>query len=237
MMKNSGAPAGVLTAHGGSKDVKTPIFPVKTYTLRTLEKAAAVKLRRSAVGARRDIARRCALGVLAISLAVAIGTVPTSAQQRGNPFAGRPGGFGGQRGGFGPYGSDAGAMPHLMQVPQIMAPPDLAEHRHGRVGAVVQRGETPEVPEANSEDAGEAMFVGCAAGGFLGGFTAATTSFLVTSGAAAPTAAAAAAATTGVALPVLAGALVSATAIGCSIGVATAAVSVSAASLWHWLAR
>ena len=136
-----------------------------------------IKIPRTVVAASGNIALRRVVRVLVIALSVtAIGTVSVWAQQRGNPFAGRARGGAG----LGPYGSDAGAMPHLMQVPGMMvpgmmAPADLAEHRRHASGVVAQRGEAPEVPETSTEDPWEAMFVGCAAGGFLGGFTAATT--------------------------------------------------------------
>jgi hypothetical protein len=188
-----------------------------------------INVHRSAAETGSSIALRRGVRALAIALSIvaAIGTVPASAQQRGNPFAGR------RFGGAGPYGSDAGAMPHLMQVPQIMVPPGMAERRRGMAGVVVQpSGEPPGKPElleANQDNTWEAIFVGCTAGGFLGGFSAATTTSVVSSGAAAVP--------VGMALPVLAGTVASAAAIGCGVGVATAAVSVSAAALWHWLAR
>jgi hypothetical protein len=136
---------------------------------------------------------------------------PAAAQML-DPFAGgsaAPGMPGG------PYGSAAGANVHLLQT---MSGADLMV-----TGATAAAGEGGEPAEAPEVEAGESLweiFVGaCAGGAFLGGYSAAS--------AATPVAA------TGVAAPSAAALVGSAAAIGCGLGVATAAVTLGAVSGWR----
>lgn len=163
--------------------------------------------------------RKAALVALLVLTAV-----PAAAQAPGNPFAGRP------AGGLGPYGNDTGASLHLMQ-----AAPAL------RLGAPVAGGavasgtatEEPREPHRAETREGsplwEAMFVGCTAGAFLGGYTAWAT--------AAPVVGAELAAVGGPVGGYAMAAVGTASAIGCGLGAATATVSVAASSLWAWVFR
>ena len=148
-------------------------------------------------------------GLTAIVLGLMAG--PAAAQML-DPFAGgsaAPGMPGG------PYGSAAGANVHLLQT---MSGGDLMI-----TGATVAAGEAGEEAEAPELEAGESLwevFVGaCAGGAFLGGYSAAS--------AATPVAA------TGVAAPSAAAFVGSAAAIGCGLGVATAAVTLGSVNGWR----
>lgn len=163
-------------------------------------------------------------------ITICIGAVPAAAQQPGNPFAG------GTPGGPGPYGSEAGAAHHLMQLPQILAPSfgTAAVSRQFRrppgsstTVVATEGGEKPEAPEVPEAGRGfwEAMFVACSAGTFLGAFAALTTTTVVTAG------------TGAAAAPAFAAAVASASAVGCGLGVSTAVVSIGAGSLWQAMAR
>jgi hypothetical protein len=142
---------------------------------------------------------------------------PAAAQML-DPFAGgsaAPGMPGG------PYGSAAGANVHLLQT---MSGADLMVT--GATAAAVTEtaaGEAGGEAEAPEVEAGESLweiFVGaCAGGAFLGGYSAAS--------AATPVAA------TGVAAPSAAALVGSAAAIGCGLGVATAAVTLGTVSGWR----
>ena len=147
--------------------------------------------------------------LMAILLGLMAG--PAAAQML-DPFAGgsaAPGMPGG------PYGSAAGANVHLLQT---MSGGDLMI-----TGATVAAGEAGEEAEAPETEAGESLwevFVGaCAGGAFLGGYSAAS--------AATPVAA------TGVAAPSAAALVGSAAAIGCGLGVATAAVTLGTVNGWR----
>ncbi len=155
-----------------------------------------------------------------------LGGTPAIAQSRGNPFAGRP------AGGLGPYGNDTGAGVHLMQAMPAM--------RLGAPAAAVaasttatDASESREMPHRAELREGspvwEAMFVGCSAGAFLGGYTAWSTAAPVVGAELAVVGAPAAAA--------VAATLGTASLIGCGLGAATATVSVAAASLWSWAFR
>ncbi len=160
-------------------------------------------------------------------LMLAIAT-PVWAQQSGNPFQGRA------AGGRGPYGSDAGATTHIMQLPQLAQAAGAAAAGQPRAtaGVVVQEGERTE-PLHRPETAGtfwEILFASCAGGAFLGGATALSSMEVVTVGTAAV-------APAGLALPALAGATASAAGIGCALGASTAAISLGAAALWQRVFR
>ncbi|GEM_PF-6960052 len=149
---------------------------------------------------------------------------PALAQQVGNPFAGRA------AGGRGPYGSDAGAATHIMQLPQLAqaAVGAAAGQPRGSGVVAVQEGERTE--QVHTPESGgnfwEIVFASCAGGAFLGGVTALSTTEVVAVGTAAV-------APAGLALPVLAGAAASAAGIGCGLGASTAAISLGAAALWQ----
>jgi hypothetical protein len=119
----------------------------------------------------------------------------------------------------GPYGSAAGANVHLLQT---MSGAGLVV-TGTTVAAEAAGGEAGEAAEAPEVEAGESLweiFVGaCAGGAFLGGYSAAS--------AATPVAA------TGVAAPSAAALVGSAAAIGCGLGVATAAVTLATVNGWR----
>ncbi|MGE0224917.1 MAG: hypothetical protein AB7F35_08960 [Acetobacteraceae bacterium] len=156
---------------------------------------------------------------------------PGLAQQFGNPFGARGGG------GLGPYGTDAGASAHLMQLPA--SPRLIAQARPGAAAIAA-------VPEEKSADLvhqgeGEStilqqMFVGCTVGAFLGGFS------VITAAEAAAPAVAAAGATAvagaaAAAAPAVVSTLASAAGIGCGLGASTAIVASGAGAMWQWVAR
>lgn len=157
---------------------------------------------------------------------VGMGAGAATAQSPANPFAGRP------AGGSGPYGSETGARIHLMQGFPAAGP------RAGAAGVAATASATDESsaeashsPESRGASSiFEAMFVGCSAGAFLGGYSAWS---------AAPATVAAAeltlTAAPGGALAV--GAIGVAAGIGCGLGAATGVVSLSAASVWSWVTQ
>lgn len=153
-----------------------------------------------------------------------LGGTPAVAQAPGNPFAGRP------AGGLGPYGNDTGAALHLMQATPAMrlGTPTVVTTTTAVVGQ-----ESREMPHRVEVREGtplwEAMFVGCSAGAFLGGYTAWST--------AAPVVGAELAMMGPPAAGYVAAAVGTAAAIGCGLGAATATVSVAAGSLWSWAFR
>ncbi len=176
----------------------------------------------------RHLYRGIAKGIMAaavLSLAVA---TPAWAQQAGNPFAGRA------LGGRGPYGSDAGATMHVMQLPHLAhsAVGAAAGRPRGATVVAVREGERTEPVERPESDGSfwEILFASCAGGAFLGGVTALASTEVVAVGTAAV-------APAGLALPVLAGAAASAAGIGCGLGASTAAISLGAASLWQRMFR
>jgi hypothetical protein len=120
----------------------------------------------------------------------------------------------------GPYGSAAGANVHLLQT---MSGADLMVTGATAAAVAETAGEGGEPAEAPEVEAGESLweiFVGaCAGGAFLGGYSAVS--------AATPVAA------TGVAAPSAAALVGSAAAIGCGLGVATAAVTLGTVSGWR----
>jgi len=156
-------------------------------------------------------------------MAILLGlTAGPAAAQMLDPFAGgsaAPGMPGG------PYGSAAGANVHLLQT---MSGADLVVTgaTASAVAETAPAGEGGESAEAPEVEAGESLweiFVGaCAGGAFLGGYSAVT--------AATPVAA------TGVAAPTAAALVASASAIGCGLGVATAAVTLGAVNGWRTVA-
>lgn len=164
-----------------------------------------------------SVRRTLTLATLAL-LAVA----PAQAQSPGNPFAGRP------AGGLGPYGNDAGATLHLMQAaPAVRVAPTGAVASTVTGAAREEPRETPHRVETREGSPWfEAMFVGCAAGAFLGGYTAWST--------AAPAVGAELAVMGAPAAGYAMAALGTATAIGCGLGASTATVSVAAAAVWSW---
>jgi len=152
--------------------------------------------------------------LMAILLGLMAG--PAAAQML-DPFAGgsaAPGMPGG------PYGSAAGANVHLLQT---MSGADLVVT--GATASTVaetaaEGGEPAEAPEVEAGESLWEIFVGaCAGGAFLGGYSAAS--------AATPVAA------TGVAAPSAAALVGSAAAIGCGLGVATAAVTLGTVNGWR----
>jgi hypothetical protein len=153
-----------------------------------------------------------------------LGATQALAQAPGNPFAGRPGG------GLGPYGNDTGAGLHLMQAAPV---PRLGTPKVVATTTAVAGEESKEMPHRAEIREGsplwEAMFVGCSAGAFLGGYTAWSTT--------APVVGAELAAIGGPAGGYAAAALGTAAAIGCGLGAATATVSIAASSLWSWAFR
>ncbi len=166
---------------------------------------------------------RCTLTLATLAL---LAGAPALAQSPGNPFAGRP------SGGLGPYGNDAGATLHLMQAaPAVRVGPAGAVASSAAAGAA--REEPRETPHRIETREGspwfEAMFVGCAAGAFLGGYTAWST--------AAPAVGAELAVMGAPAAGYAMAALGTATAIGCGLGASTATVSVAASTLWSWVFR
>lgn len=154
-------------------------------------------------------------------LAVSFG--PAAAQGFGNPFAATPGA------GLGPYGNGTGASVHLMQLgPLAKAGTAAIATRPTRVATEAR--EPPhraELPEGSQIL--EAMFIGCSAGAFLGGYTAWSTVVPAVGAevavAGAPVAAAAAAG------------VLSASAIGCGLGAATGVVTLAAGTAWNWAFR
>lgn len=157
--------------------------------------------------------------------AMVIGAAPAAAQLGNNPFAGRP------AGGLGPYGSDAGATMHLIQAGPLMRAGTTTAA--AATGSAAATGESREMPHRAELREGtplwEAMFVGCAAGAFLGGYTAWST---IT-----PLAGAELAVVGTPAAGYLAGALGTGLAIGCGLGASTAAVTVAATAFWSWAFR
>lgn len=155
---------------------------------------------------------------------LALGGTPAFAQSPGNPFAGRP------AGGLGPYGSDTGASLHLMQAAPAMR---IGVPAVVTTTSAVDGEESREMPHRAEIREGtplwEAMFVGCSAGAFLGGYTAWSTTT--------PVVGAELVAIGAPAAGYVAAALGTASAIGCGLGAATATVSVAAASLWSWAFR
>ena len=177
--------------------------------------------------------------------------VPASAQMLGplisqmaGPFAGRIGAFGPEN--LAPYGSPAGATPHLLQGTQALMSPSAnnpapsagqpAGPQPGRPEMGTSSGAGAKRPtggkgekkgtDAPDADVGESLFrvlVGaCAGGAFIGGFAAVT---------AAPAAAPAAAV---VAAPAALTTFFSAVGVGCLLGGATAATSLGA--VWAYRA-
>lgn len=149
-----------------------------------------------------------------ILFGLALHSAPAAAQGFGNPFAG------GTAGGLGPYGNATGATMHLVQAAPLA--------KVGATAAALSAGEASKEPPHQAElreGAGilEAMFVGCAAGSFLGGYTAWSTAVPAV----------------GAELAMAAGApgLAAAAAVGCGLGAATATVTVVAGSLWSWMFR
>lgn len=151
------------------------------------------------------------------ALGLAVLPAPSSAQGFGNPFAGRPAGAG-----PGPYGNDAGASIHLMQMGPAAKPGVVAAAAARGPRSATESEPTHQAEPSKAAAVLEAMFVGCAAGTFLGGFTAWATVV--------PAAELAAAAA-----PPAAPGLLAAGAIGCGLGAATAVVSLGASSLWAWV--
>jgi len=134
------------------------------------------------------------------------------------------------------YGSQAGATPHLLQGTGILSlqagnlniaqasPSDASAMAPGATGTDMQSqprsADRIDVPDADVSSRIWEMLIGsCAGGAFIGGFSAAT--------AAVPVGVVVA---TG---PVLASAM----AVGCGLGVATAAVSYGAVFGWQKIAR
>lgn len=149
-------------------------------------------------------------------------SVPAAAQSPGNPFAGR------QAGGNGPYGSDAGAMVHMMQRSQFTGQSGSAAFAEGGGGGpgVVETDGKLRAPRGDGRaDIWQAIFVSCVGGAYLGGLTSAMTTTVVST------------AGGGLGLPLLAGAIGTAAGIGCGIGASTAAVSLGAAAFWQGLSR
>ena len=185
-------------------------------------------------------------GLLVLVLVLLVDAAPALAQFQlpmqmlmTNPFAGRMGAMG--AGAMAPYGSQAGAMPHVMQsnnglmmttqnsrLARTSAPRSMGEmlgleeltgRRPPMRMAERAAGEEGGEIEASEIDAGEGwaeLLVGaCAGGAFIGAFAAATAV------SAAPVAAA-------IAAPAAVTVAATAIGIGCGIGVATASVSFGA---------
>jgi hypothetical protein len=184
------------------------------------------------------------LGLVALVSGAAIEPA-LSQQQPMNPFAGSL-----VPGAPGPYGSDVGAYAHLMQSFQTLVtgtPAMLNDVLTGGASASAaavaptasdpgggdmagsgagesRSGEKAEAPDsAAGENMLEIAIGACAGGAFLGAYSAATT--------------AAPAVATGVGAVATGTAIISAAAIGCGLGVATAAVSIAAVSGWQSLQR
>ena len=185
-----------------------------------------------------------------MTLVLLVVTLPALAQmQMINPFAGRMGAM--TPGSMAPYGSRAGAMPHMMQSTngmmmrmrssvsgmmdslntalggqgeQSMMPPGMeGSQRHGMVPE--EEGIEGEAPEMDAADEMFELIVGaCAGGAFIGAFAAATAI-----PAAGPAAAAAA--------PAAVTALAAAIGIGCGLGIVTATISVGAVMGYREVAR
>ena len=167
---------------------------------------------------------------LAAALLIAV-TTPAASQPFPNPFAARPVGTPGA--GLGPYGNDTGAALHLMQTAQSTIPLPAAAARSAAAARLAPAGdEAEEMPHRAELREGsrvlEAMFVGCSAGAFLGGYTAWSSATPVI---------AAELAVAGPAGAGIATALGAAAAIGCGLGAATGAISVTASALWSWAVR
>jgi hypothetical protein len=150
---------------------------------------------------------------LLFALTLALLSEGASAQQQlmMNPFAGNM-----APGAPGPYGSAAGVFPHLMQSLQALStggPP---------MASGPMSGPMPMLPDTGEGSFLDMVVGACAGGAFLGGYAVAT--------------AVGPAAATGVAAPPIGTAVVSAAAIGCGLGVATAAVSLGASAAWssYW---
>ncbi len=163
-------------------------------------------------------------GIATAAVLSLVMATPAWAQQVGNPFAGRA------VGGLGPYGSDAGATTHIMQLPLFAqaAVGAAAGQPRGPAGVIVQESERTE--QVHRPESGgnfwEILFATCAGGAFLGSVTALSTTEVVAVGTAAV-------APAGLAVPILAGAAASAAGIGCALGASTAAISLGAATLWQ----
>ena len=189
---------------------------------------AGTRVREGGTPSARKRGRPAWRSIVAVSvLSMAVAT-PAWAQQAGNPFAGRA------LGGRGPYGSDAGATMHVMQIPHVAhsAVGAAAGRPRGATVVAVREGERTESVERLESDGSfwEILFASCVGGAFLGGVTALASTEIVAVGTAAV-------APAGLALPVLAGAAASAAGIGCGLGASTAAISMGAAGLWQRMFR
>lgn len=192
----------------------------------------------------RSVRRRPA-GPLVLMLVIIFDTGPALAQLQlpmqmlmASPFAGRMGAMGPRN--MAPYGSQAGAMPHVMQstnglmmntqnsgtatqgsIAETFGMEGLVPHRRSGQGPMQMAERTPgegeiEAPEVDAGEGWTELLIGaCAGGAFIGAFAAATAVSAV------PVAAAAAA-------PVAVTAAATAMGVGCGIGVATASVSFGA---------
>jgi hypothetical protein len=164
---------------------------------------------------------------LALAVVSAISLAPPASAQMlpmmsriAGPFAGR---MGANRLEMAPmYGSQAGAMPHLLQGTEaLMIPGDRSGlslsgmQMSDNAGAESGSGKQ-DAPDADVSDKPWEVLIGaCAGGAFIGGFSA--ISAAVPAGAA----------------PVAVPAVASAVAIGCGLGIATATVSLGAVYLWR----
>ncbi len=185
-------------------------------------------------------------GPLRYTITFALGAVlllplPASAQMLGQAMSQAAGPFAGQIAPNGSqmaplYGSQAGATPHLLQGTGILSfsgsstsvaqtsPSGANTMAQGATGSDMQSqpksGDRIDVPDADVSSPFWEMLIGsCAGGAFIGGFSAAT-------------------ATVPVGVVVATGpVLASAMAVGCGLGVATAAVSYGAVFGWQKITR
>ncbi|MBI1774052.1 MAG: hypothetical protein HYR63_01770 [Proteobacteria bacterium] len=140
--------------------------------------------------------------------------------QIAGPFAGRMGPNGLPMAPL--YGSQAGALPHMLQGTEALMQPGGASSGM-QMAASSERssgGEGSDAPDADVGDKPWEVLIGaCAGGAFIGGFSAINATVPV--GAVA------------VAVPAVASAM----AVGCGIGIATATVSLSAVYGWRKATR
>jgi len=152
------------------------------------------------------------------------GASPSAAQGFGNPFAAGPGA------GLGPYGNGTGASVHLIQLGSMAKAGATAAaigNRPTRAAAeTAEPRHQAELPEGLRLL--EAMFIGCSAGAFLGGYTAWSTALPAVGAEVAVAGPPAAGAAAGV---------LAASAIGCGLGAATAVVTLAAGTVWNWAVR
>ncbi len=155
------------------------------------------------------------LGLLVMADPASAQMLPMISQIAG-PFAGRMGAGSLQMAPM--YGSQAGALPHMLQSTQSMMTGEgaIRSLTGMEMAGSSEGGKGRDAPDADVSDKPWEVLIGaCAGGAFIGGFSAISATVPV--GAA----------------PVAVPAVASAMAIGCGLGVATATVSLGSVYLWR----